>query len=117
MKKIALLLALALVMSMPLSALAATPRSDEEYGVTLTFSGTTANCKGEVVTSYPNDYVVMTLKLFHGNQLLNQWSQSQGGSFEMVRTHTVTRGQTYTLTMELMVNGTSRRSTSTTKTC
>ena len=117
MKKIALLLAMVLVVSMPLSALAVPSRANEEYMVTLTFIGTTAKCEGEVFTQYPNDYVVMTLKLFHGNQLLNQWSQSRGGSFEMVRTHTVTKGQTYTLTMELMINGTSRRSTSTTKTC
>ena len=117
MKKVAFLLALILVVSMPLSTLAATPRQDANYAVSLTFSGTTANCKAEVVTANESYYCVITMKLFCGNQLVKQWSQSQNGSFEMQRTCTVTKGQTYKLTMELMVNGTSRPSRSVTKTC
>lgn len=117
MKKIALLLVLVLMVSMPLSVLAETSRANELYGVTLTFSGTTANCRATVEIDEPSYYIVVTMKLYHGNQLLKQWSQSRNGSIDLQGTHTVTKGQTYTLTMELMINGTSRRSTSTTKTC
>ena len=117
MKKIALLLVLILVVSAPLSALAVGRMGNEIYGVNLTFNGTTATCKAEVCPDYENDYSVITMKLYSGNQLLHQWSKSSNGSFELVRTCTVTKGKTYTLTMELMVNGTSRSSRSVTKTC
>lgn len=117
MKKIAFLLAVVLVAVMPLSVLAETYRIAENYDVNLTFSGTTANCRASVEANEPSYYLVVTMKLYHGNQLLKQWSQSSNGSVYLQKTHTVTKGQTYKLTMELMVNGTSRPSRSVTKTC
>ena len=115
MRKIALLLAVVLVLSAPLSAQAAMPRT--EIIPTLSFSGTTARCEVIVDADHTYDYVVVMLKLFHGNNLIAQWSEANAGSVDISETCTVTKGVTYTLTAQVTINGYSYPSCSTTKTC
>lgn len=115
MRKIAFFLVLLLVVSMPLSVQAAEPKLI--IRPTLWFEGTTAHCEISMNADHTYDYLVVTMKLYQGNNLLKQWAKSSPGSVYMYETYPVTKGVTYTLTIEIMVNGTSHPSGSTTKTC
>ena len=116
MKKLAVFLALVLFISVPLNVQAVEPRLIWE-GPTLTFSGTTAECELTIDADRVSDYMVVTLKLFQGNNLVKQWSKAGSISVTVSGTCTVTKGVTYTLTGEVMINGTSRPTLSVTKTC
>lgn len=116
MRKLSFILVLILVMSIPLQAYAVESRY-MWVGPKLTFSGTTANCEVEFVGNNVSDYIVVTLKLFNGNNLVKQWSRAGSATVSLSSSCTVTKGVTYTLTCEVMVNGTSLRTYSTTKTC
>lgn len=115
MRKIAFFLAIALLVSIPLSVHAAESRT--VFIPRLSFSGTTANCSVDVDGDTIYDYIVVTMKLFQGNNLLKQWSASGSRSVSMSESYKVTKGVSYTLTIEVMINGTSRPSSSVTKTC
>ena len=114
MKKPALLVALVLLLSVP-----ATANSSRISSVmpSLSFSGTTANCECWIIEDSQYSYIVVTMKLMSGNTCLKTWSKAGAGSVTMSETTTVTKGQTYTLTVDVMVNGTSRPQYSVTKTC
>ena len=87
MRKTALLLAIILILSMPLSA-AAAPRSLEvEY--TLDFSGTTAICEATVTGERPSDYVEVLLKLMHGPYCVGTWYDSSNYYVDLQGTTTV----------------------------
>ena len=74
----------------------------------LTFNGTTANCTMEIEA---NDGVkfnaTMTLYRVDGTRdvLLREWGTSATTSLEHSGTHTVTRGQTYKLTVKATGQG------------
>lgn len=70
----------------------------------LTFEGMTAKC-GIVVLGGTHDEIEVTLSLWHGNQLLATWSEEGTGYLSMAETATVTRGNTYTLEVDLTING------------
>lgn len=114
MKKVALLLVFALLLTIP-----ATANSSRMITAipSLSFTGTTANCSCYVSEDSNHDYVVVTMKLQLGNTVIRQWSRAGAGSVSMSETVTVTKGQTYTLALDIMVNGTSRPQYSVTKTC
>lgn len=116
MKKISLLLALILVISIPLQAYAVESR-DVWNGPNLSFSGTTAECSLKIYGDYSSDYIVVTLKLFQGNNLVKQWSKGGSGVVSISETWPVTKGLTYTLTGEVMINGTYVPTHSDTGTC
>lgn len=115
MRKIALLLVIVLVMSIPLSVQATTVRT--EIVPNLSFTGTTAKCTVYAAANSTSDYVVVQLKLFQGNRLIKQWAKSSNRSVEISETYTVTKGLTYTLTAEVMINGSSYPTRSVSKTC
>lgn len=113
MKKIALLLVLVMVLSVPVTA--STPRITSVIP-SLTFSGNTANCKCTVLEDSQYAYIVVTMRLKSGNTILKEWSAAGNECVSISKTATVTKGQTYTLTIDVMVNGTSRPQRSVTKT-
>ena len=114
MKKAALLIAFLFLISVPASA--SSPRMITANPV-LSFSETTANCSCYVSEGTNHDYVVVTMKLQCGNTVIKQWTQSGAGSVYMSKNVTVTKGETYTLTLDVMVNGTSRSQYSIARTC
>ena len=122
MRKLALFLALVLLMMVPVSAEPAPASEDPApravtIDASLTFSGTTAYCSCDVAEDSPSAYIVVTMKLRKGNTVLKEWSKAGTGSVSMDKTATVTKGQTYILTVDVMVNGTSKPQQSVTKTC
>lgn len=116
MRKLSFLLALILVLSVPIQVFAAESR-DFWVGPNLTFSGTTANCSVSFYGNNVSEYIVVTLKLFQGNNLVKQWSKAGSGGVSLSGTCTVTKGVTYRLTAEVMINGTYVPTHSVTETC
>ena len=115
MRKTALLLAIILILSMPLSA-AAAPRSLEvEY--TLDFSGTTAICEATVTGERPSDYVEVLLKLMHGPYCVGTWYDSSNYYVDLQGTTTVIKGDTYKLVVEVTINGVKQEPVSVSEVC
>lgn len=103
MKKLALLMAIILVISMPLTV-SATPRL-LSIRPSLTFEGTTAACEVEVVGNNTSEQIEVVMKLMHGTSCVRAWMNEGNGHVYMLTYANVTRGQTYTLYIELKVNG------------
>ena len=115
MKKTALLLAIILVISLPMSALAA-PRA-LNISPLLRFTGTTAECEVTVVGNMTSDYVEVTMKLMRGNYCEASWSANGYGYVYMYKEDTVTKGRTYNLVVEVKLNGVASSPVSVSGTC
>lgn len=83
----------------------------------LSFSGTTANCTGRVTTGNEDDSIVATLTLWHGNTFVYSWSGSGTDYVYLSGSCTVSKGETYTLTIDATVNGVSIPQKSISRTC
>lgn len=115
MKKLALLLAVVLVLSAPLTVHAAT-RALSIYP-DLAFNGTTATCDATVLGDTDSEYIVVTMKLWHGTNCIASWTDSGYGFVLMNEKCTVTKGQTYKLTVDVTINGVSKTPVSVSETC
>lgn len=71
----------------------------------LTFDGTTATCELKVIRESMSDQIEVILSLWHGNQMIGVWIEETAGYLSMSETVTVTRGNTYTLEVDLTING------------
>lgn len=116
MKKIALLLAIVLILSTPLSVHAAEPRMLSIYPG-ISFSGTTAECSLAVTGDYADDEIDVVIKLWRGSTCLRTWYASGEGYVFWEDTATVTKGQTYKLTVDVTVNDVLKPRVSTSGTC
>lgn len=115
MKKMAFILAVILVISVPLSVSAET-RAGAPL-LELTFNGTTATCKAAAYGDARNDFVQVTMKLKHGSTVLQSWYQDGFKSIQMEKTYSgLTKGQTYTLEVTVIINGV-KETRSTSGTC
>lgn len=115
MKITALLLVIVLLVSMPLSVLAA-PRALDIYP-TLSFSGTTANCSASVYGNNSSEYIEVTMKLKWGIFNVEKWTASGYGYVYMQEQHSVNSGWTYKLVVEVTINGVEQTPVSVTGTC
>lgn len=115
MRKTALLLAIILVISMPLSA-SAEPRA---LGINpvLGFDGTTATCETMVVGNNTSEYIEVTMKLKWGIFTLETWTASGYGYVYMLEEHSVNKGWTYKLVAEVTVDGVASSPVSVEGTC
>ena len=102
MRKIALILAIIIVVTMPLGVSAA-PRAIS-VNPTLQFNGTTAGCEALVVGDYSSDYIEVTMKLMRGSNCVATWSDSGYGYVYMYEEASVVRYVTYTLELHVKVN-------------
>lgn len=112
MKKrlISLLFVFAVVMSLAANAaLQAT-----QVRPTLTFSGTTANCKAVISGVGTID---ATMELWYGSTLIDSWSDSDSTCLTLTGLHSVVSGRTYTLTVSGTVNGVAFTGTPVSRTC
>ena len=80
----------------------------------LSFSGTTANCS---VTVKGSGTIHATLELWRGSTLVASWSGSGTNRVSISGSASVSRGQTYTLTVSGTVGGVAIQATPVTKTC
>lgn len=103
MRKIAFLLAIILVISAPLSVFAA-PRALTINPV-LDFEGTTAFCEATAVGNNTSEYIEVTMKLKWGIFTLETWTASGYGYVYMLEEHSVNKGWTYKLVVEVTVDG------------
>lgn len=115
MRKTALLLAIILVISMPLSA-SAEPRA---LGINpvLGFDGTTATCETMVVGNNTSEYIEVTMKLKWSIFTLETWTASGYGYVYMLEEHSVNKGWTYKLVVEVTVDGVASSPVSVEGTC
>ncbi len=105
MKRMIALVLVLVLMAAPLSAQGAEARNRDPR-MSLTFDGTTAICD---VTAYGNsltDSVQITVRLWRGSTVcLTTWGASGTGKASLSETKTVWPGYTYTLTMDVVING------------
>jgi len=102
MRKVALLLAIIIVMAMPLSVSAASRAIS--VNPTLQFVGTTAECEAIVVGNNGTDYIEVTMKLMRGTSCVATWSDSGYGYVYMYEEAAVARNVTYTLVVQVKIN-------------
>lgn len=96
-------MAIILVVSIPLTVSAA-PRA-LTINPTLAFDGTTATCEVAVVGNNISEHITVVMKLMHGNTCVKAWMHEDDGYVYMLTYANVTKGQTYTLRIEVTVNG------------
>lgn len=83
--------------------------------VTLSFSGTTANCSATVTDA--GKKLDITLELWHGNDLVDSWSATGDGMVFVQGSCGVVKGETYTLIVTGTADGKAFSSAPFSKTC
>ena len=102
MRKVALFLAIIIVVAMPLSVSAASRAIS--VNPTLQFVGTTAECEVIVVGNNGTDYVEVTMKLMRGTSCVATWSDSGYDYVYMYEEASIVRNVTYTLVVQVKIN-------------
>ena len=115
MKKLALLLAIVIFVSMPINAFAATRALS--INPHLSFSGTTASCEVTVVGNNMSERIDVEMKLMRGSTCIDSWSITGYGYVYTEKFATVTKGQTYELVVAVSVNGVANTPVSVTNRC
>lgn len=115
-KMLAILIAVLIVTSIPIHALANSSRIIV-ISPKLSFSDTTATCTLHVTGNYSTDKIQAVLKLWDGNICVKTWYLSGTLSLTFSDTYNVIRNHEYTLTADVQINGVSRPRVSFTGTC
>ncbi|MBE6920298.1 MAG: hypothetical protein E7468_01890 [Ruminococcaceae bacterium] len=115
MRKVALFMAIILMLSMPLNVSAA-PRAWNAFP-SLGFEDTTAVCEVEVLGDKATDHIEVTMKLMRGNYCEATWIADDYGYLYMLEYDTVTKGHTYQLVVEVKINGVANTPVSVSGTC
>lgn len=116
MYKRALGLLVVLVLVLGIAAQAAEMRAPTTR-VSLTFSGTTANCSAQVQTDKTTDTVSGFLTLVNGPRVIATWPVRGNGIVKVNKTASVESGKTYVLTLTYSINGGEQKTAGTSKTC
>ena len=103
MRKIALLLVLVILVSMPLSVQAAAPRA-LLVRPNISYSGNVAAFVVNIYGNSTSDHLEATIKLWRGNSCIKTWEEAGNGYIFFSETATITPGSTHTLTVDLWVN-------------
>lgn len=104
MKKIAFVLAIVMVLSMPLSAKAAEPRMTTVYP-TISVNATLATFGVQAIGDNMSEYLKATIRLYRENTLIGSWYVDGYGYIDFSETKSVRSGYTYKLTVDLTVDG------------
>ena len=115
MRITALLLAVVLLISMPVSVFAE-PRA-LTIRPTLSFDGTTATCEATVVGNDTSEYIEVTMTLKWGIFTIEKWTASGYGYVYMNEQHAVNSGWTYKLVVEVTFDGVEKSPVSVSGTC
>lgn len=115
-KPICLVLVAIFLVSVPVSAYAATSR-DIIARPNLSFDGTTAKCVATVIGDTTSEVISVTVKLWYGSTCLQTWTATGNGYVALSKTATVTAGRTYTMTVDVTINGVAKDRISKTGTC
>lgn len=121
MRKMALFLALILILSVPTTVYAAVPEEISPFALkimpSLNFEGDTAHCTATVIGDNMNDSISVTMKLWRGNVCYATWTASGSGYLQVNRTKTVATGLEYKLTVDVKINGSTKPTVSVTGKC
>lgn len=104
MRRRALIFGLLFVMVLSISVRAATTRSFMPEP-DLLFNGTTAICSILVRASNASDKIEVEMKLWEGNKCIKTWSDNDTGKLSFEESITVRKGNFYTLTADVSING------------
>lgn len=115
-KPICIVLVAILLISVSVSAYAATSRATSIMP-SLSFEGTTAKCQVTVVGNSTSEVIGVTVKLWYGSTCLQTWTASGNGYVVLSKTATVTAGRTYKMTVDVTINGVAENRISKTGTC
>ena len=116
MRKIAMSLAVIMILMLPMTAHAFTPRIIRIYP-SLSFKGTTANCSVVVIADASSDEIEATIKLWQGSRCVATWQEDGTGNLVFKDTATVTSGRTYELTADVTINGVAQSQASVSAKC
>ena len=116
MRKTAISLVVIIVLLLPITTYAATSRS---VGIIprISFSGTTANCSVIITANNGNDEIEAAIKLWQGSKCVATWSEDGTGNIIFSDTATATKGKTYKLTVDAIVNGVAQQQVSVSAKC
>ena len=106
----------ALVLVLGIAAQAAEMRAPTTP-ISLTFSGTTANCSAQVETDKMTDTISGFLTLTNGPRVIATWPVRGSGLVSVNKTASVERGKTYVLTLTYSINGGEQKTAGISKTC
>lgn len=104
MKKRILSFVLFFAMLFSTPAFAASPRIIT-IRPSISFNGTTANCRVAVSGNHGTDQIEAVIILWDGNDVVENWYPTGTGSLLFSDTTTVTKGKTYELTVDVTING------------
>lgn len=104
MRKIALLLAVVMVLMLPANALAA-EQSDAVITPTLTISGRTATCRATVECENPSDYITVRVTVWYETRCLLDETVSGYGIIRYNDIVGVNSGWYCTLRVDVTING------------
>ena len=105
----------ALVLTLLVGAVVPTAHARATMGeLSLTFNGTTATCDFYIMKAGSDIKVTMTL--WQGNRQIASWTEQSKGVVWLVEQCPVSKGLTYTLTVNFTIDGTSMPEQSVTKT-
>ena len=110
----AILLILALIVSLALPVGAAI--LEARITPTLSFSGSTANCR-VAVHGDPGDEIDVTVKLYYNNVVVGTWSDSGEQSLTVSGSCRANSGLTYTMKSTVYINGVRQSVSDITRTC
>ena len=71
----------------------------------ISFNGTTASCTVFVYAEQMTDDIDAVIKLWQGSRCIKTWEESSVGDLAFSGTATVSRGQTYQLTVDVTLAG------------
>ena len=71
----------------------------------ISFSGTTATCTVYIYAEQMTDDIDAVIKLWQGSRCIKTWEESSVGDLAFSGTATVSRGQTYQLTVDVTLAG------------
>lgn len=114
MKKNVLLFALLFLFFIPVKTNATTTRI-VTIDPRLDFDGTTANCYVSIFD--PSADIKATIKLWQGTSCIATWNAKGTGFVEFSDTVTVSKGKSYTLTVDAIIDGVAKPRQSCTGTC
>ena len=105
MRKLALVLAVVMLMT----ALAVPALAVQSRAITIlpeiTVNGTSVQCNVRCVGNTMSEKLEATIKLYRGNDCIETWEREANGYIFFSETVNVSASGTYTLTVDLTVNG------------
>ena len=102
MKKTTFIVALIFMLVLTVQAQAAKRNINTMVG--LSFSGSTANCDILIIADNSDDEISATTKLWQGKSCIAKWDDSADGVLDTSYDATVSRGKSYTLTVDFTIN-------------